>query len=60
MNIDKAIERLTQHLNRAVIHRNPELDRALELGIEALKRAKACRPPFGRDDHSLLPGETEK
>ncbi len=57
MTIDEAIKRLEQQ-KRWLESVNPYLAEAVTLGTEALKRVKACRPPLGRDDHSLLPGET--
>lgn len=56
--IEKAIERLQSSLDHNTILMTQEDKDALRLAIEALKRIQACRPPFGRDDHSALPGET--
>ncbi len=60
MTIDEAIKYYEVILAEPTTAAYPKPQEALRLGIEALKRAKACRPPFGRDDHSPLPGETEE
>ena len=59
MNVKKAIE-IKARTGEEFLNTDPDdIDEADRLSVEALKRAVACRPPLGRDDHSLLPGETE-
>jgi hypothetical protein len=60
MTIDEAIVRLTRHLDRVAINRTPDLDQALRLGIEALKRFKQLRPRLDNGKFLYLPGETEE
>lgn len=61
MNIDKAIENLQQELELGgPTIADKELDEALKLGIEALKRVKFQRAEWRLNATFLsLPGETE-
>ena len=59
MNIDKAINILNLITTKTLPGRNKELNDAIKLGIEALKRIKAQRGPGGEIGALGLSGETE-
>ena len=59
MNIDKAIEILQIFRDEGDEDLPPDVEPAINLGIEALKRIKAKRP-YSNTNHSYkLPGETK-
>jgi len=57
--IDKAIEILEDILHYVKPGDPPDEHRAIELGIEALKRVKEARKKVYFTARSLLPGETK-
>lgn len=58
MNLPKAIEILTEDLNRLREDIDPDERDALKLGIEAMKREQLLRYEIPYDREGLLPGET--
>jgi hypothetical protein len=60
MTLSKAIEILTEATNRQLPPTLQDLDDAMKLGIEALRRIKRSRKATNSEDWQLLPGETEK
>jgi hypothetical protein len=62
MTIDKALEKLQDKLNHGEGSHESELETAIRLGVEALKRIKYYREELERNKIlkvHLLPGETE-
>ena len=59
MKLDKAIEILTDCLNIGTQEATPDVNNALKLGIEALKRIKHLRPNYAYAKATRLPGETK-
>lgn len=60
MKIDKAIEILTLWQRGGDITSFDDVNTAVKLGIEALKRIHQCRfPPYGRME-DILPGESKE
>lgn len=59
MKLEKAIEILTTERERNFNYFNLDRKDAFKLGIEALKRVKAGRPPAPSLAYLTLPGETE-
>ena len=60
MTIDKAIEILTAERICFPTSHTPDLNDALQLGIEALKREKLMRIAVPLAKGELLPGETKE
>lgn len=59
MTIDEAIKVLESEVECWRLHPEEAYPKALELGIEALKRLKYHRSLHSRPFYKLLPGETE-
>lgn len=59
MNLDKAIEILSDSANRGITTFNEDYKDAQKLGIEALKRLQAYRRHEIGSGGRRLPGETE-
>lgn len=59
MKLKKAIEILTNDLNKRPAFKNRELDYAEKLGIEALKRCELARKETSFVGPGLLPSETK-
>ena len=59
MTIDEAIELLSGYVYEEKPCPVGLYDEATRLGLEALKREKERRPPYGTRYHWLLPGETK-
>ena len=59
MKLEKAIEILSEDVERMNPDIDPDEKAALKLGIEALKFKKAIRAHTVDDFDALLPGETE-
>jgi len=59
MTIEEAIKLLQGHAEIILVAKNPKLNTAVKLGIEALKKVKAVRE--GREWVGInpLPGETD-
>lgn len=60
MNIEKAIEILSDSIADNTLLITLENDQAVKLGIEALKEVDALRKVLKGLGNSLLPGETER
>lgn len=60
MKIEKAIELLKEAHKHNYAWRGSNLDTAIKLGIEALKRIRSARKLNPDLNPSLLPGETAK
>lgn len=60
MKLSKAIEILDEEPIICQPSRKPELEEALKLGIEAMKRIQAESPYSHACPRKLLPGETEE
>lgn len=60
MILVEAITHLTEFKKSDSLKYHPDLRDAVQLGIEALKRVKACRPVDLYAPEILLPGETEE
>ena len=58
MQLAKAIEELTRYRKEPYSKLHPYFSEAVDLGIEALKRIKACREPKGGNPLPPLAGET--
>ncbi len=59
MTIDKAIGKLQEELNYGEGSHERELEDAIKLGMEALKRLQVDRSNMAFYGQSLLPGETK-
>ena len=60
MKIERAIEIKKLYLAHSDQYYHQDLDDAIQLGIEALKRIKSLRLTGKPDKYSILPGETEE
>jgi len=60
MTMDEAIRKLEQQLNGNIPEDYPDTAKALQLGIEGLKRVKPERTVFTHYPKEPLPGETEE
>lgn len=60
MTLEEAIELQNLHLQHSDQVEHHDLDEAVKLGIEALKRELLFRERVPRKEWSLLPGETER
>ena len=60
MTLDEAIKTLTNDLADNIFNHGTKLERAAQLGIEALKRLRELREVGSMSSGPLLPGETEK
>ncbi len=58
MKLEKAIEILEEDKNWDYEGVSEDLENALQLGIEALKRVKSIRIGGKPDKYTILPGET--
>jgi len=59
MTIDEAIKILTLDRKMEFEGNSNDLEDALQLGIEALRKWKQMRPKLAHGKRLLLPGETE-
>ncbi len=60
MKLEKAIEILTRWQDGGDITSFVDVNTAVKLGIEALKRLEALRDDDAQDPNYIIPGETEE
>jgi len=60
ITIKKAIELVVDYQKRRAINRQDDVQEALKLGIEALRRIKDARTDEVEVGKGLLPGETKE